>query len=94
MILPRRSCEPTVEQLSDAPELGSLAILDAAISTTILALGAVYPEMQVQDPDDQTASLRAATLVIEDAQMLAGSLARYRYVLARLSHRLHDDTPF
>jgi hypothetical protein len=49
--------------------------------------------MQDQDPNDQTASLRAATVVIEDAQALAASLVRYRIVLQRLRDRA-DDLPF
>ncbi len=85
--------DPTVEQLWVAPELACLAILDAAIDTSILAVGAVYPEMQDQDPADQTASLRAATVVIEDARTLAASLARYRLILRRGPDRA-DDTPF
>jgi hypothetical protein len=84
---------PSVEQLWRAPELASLAVLDAAIDMAILAVTAVYPEMQDQDPDDQTASLRAAIVVIEDARILATSMARYRLVLARAGDRA-DDTPF
>jgi hypothetical protein len=68
-------------------------VLEAAIDMTILAVMAVYPEMQDQDPDDQTASLRAATVLIEDARILATSMARYRLVLRR-THDRADDTPF
>lgn len=84
---------PTIEQLWAAPELACLVVLDAAIAASILAIGAVYPELQDQDPDDQTASLRAATVVIEDARTLAASLARYRVVLRRPPERADDD-PF
>jgi hypothetical protein len=84
---------PSVEQLWGAPELASLAILEAAIDTSIVAIGAVYPEMQDQDPAVQTASLRAATVVIEDARTLAASLARYRVILRRPPDRADDD-PF
>jgi hypothetical protein len=81
---------PSVQQLWVAPELASLAVLDAAIDVAILAIGAVYPEMQDQDPADQTASLRAATVVLEDARTLAASLARYRVILRRAPDRAED----
>ncbi len=89
----RHRREPSVEQLWVAPELACLAVLDAAIDMTILAIVAVYPEMQDQDPADQTVSLRAATVVIEDARTLIASVARYRLVLRRVPDRA-DDTPF
>lgn len=73
----------TVEQLWVAPELAALAVLDAAIDAAALAIGAVYPEMADHDPDDLTDSLRAATVVLEDARTLATSLARYRLILRR-----------
>lgn len=91
MIRHRR--QPSVEQLWVAPELATLAVLDAAVDMAILAIMAVYPEMQDQDSADQTASLRAATVVIEDAQALIASMARYRLVLRRVPDRA-DDTPF
>jgi len=86
--------DPSVEQLWAAPELSCLTILDAAIGASILALASVYPEMEEQDPADQTASLRAATVVIEDARILATALARYRLVLRRAADRAYDNMPF
>ena len=86
----------SVEQLWAAPELAALAVLDAAIDAAALAIGAVYPEMADHDPDDLTDSLRAANVVLEDAQTLACSLARYRLILRRARSRpdRDDDTPF
>ena len=84
---------PTIEQLWVAPELACLAVLDAAIDASILAIGSVYPEMQDQDPADQTAALRAATVVLEDARTLAASVARYRLILRRPTDRA-EDNPF
>lgn len=89
----RHRQEPSLEQLWVAPELACLAVLDAATDMAILAIAAVYPEMQDQDPADQTVSLRAATVVIEDARTLIASVARYRLVLRRIPDRA-DDTPF
>jgi hypothetical protein len=88
-----RCQEPSVEQLWAAPELATLAVLETAIDMAILAVTAVYPEMQDQDPDDQTDSLRAALVVIEDARILIASMARYRLVLRRVRDRA-DDMPF
>lgn len=85
--------QPSVEQLWVAPELASLAVLDAAVDMAILAITAVYPEMADQDPADQTAALRAATVVTEDARTLLASMARYRLILRRVPDRA-DDTPF
>jgi len=87
---------PTVEELWVAPELGCLHVLDAAIGASVLAIGAVYPEMQDNDPDDETESLRAALVVIGDARRLATSVAAYRHVLCRLRERCDraDDDPF
>ena len=89
----RHRRELSIEQLWVAPELASLAVLDAAIDTAILAITAVHPEMQDQDPEDQTASLRAATVVIEDARTLVASMSRYRLILRRNNDRA-EDTPF
>jgi hypothetical protein len=89
----RERRQPTVEQLWVAPELASLAILDAALAASILAIRAVYPEMQDQDPADQTDSLLAATIVLDNARGLAASIARYRLILCRPRDRA-EDTPF
>lgn len=87
---------PAVDELWVAPELASLHVLDAAIGASVVAIGAVYPEMQDNDPDDETESLRAALVVIGDARRLAASLAAYRHVLRRLRERRDraDDDPF
>lgn len=85
--------EPSVEQLWVAPELASLAVLEAAADTAILALTAVYPEMADEDPADHSATLRAAVVVIEDARVLTTSMARYRLTLRR-AERTDDLLPF
>lgn len=84
----------SIEQLGNSPELAALALLDTAAGTAILALAAVYPELQdVLDPDDDTAALRAAMSVIEHARALGLALARYRRALARERQEV-DLTPF
>lgn len=39
----------SIEQLAIAPELATLALLEAAANTTVLALVAVFPEIQDLD---------------------------------------------
>lgn len=85
--------ELSIEQLWVAPELASLAVLDAAIDMAILAIAAVHPELQEPEHAETIAALRAATLVIEDARALGAAIARYRLVLRRDRDRA-DDLPF
>lgn len=85
--------EPSVEQLWIAPELASLAVLEAAIDIAILAMVAVHPEIQDPDRAEQTASLRAANIIIEDARALTAAIARYQLILRRVPDRV-DDMPF
>jgi hypothetical protein len=79
-------------ELLAAPELASLALVDTALSMAILMLLATYPEIEGLEPEDQTTTLRAATVVLEDARTLAASMARYRVVLRRTDRS--DDLPF
>ena len=84
----------SIEQLGSAPELAVLAVLEVAASTAVLALAAVYPELQdIPDPADSTAATRAALSVIEHARALGGVLARYRRALLRQRQR-DDLLPF
>lgn len=90
-----RRREPSIEQLWVAPELASLAVLEVAAATAILALAAVHPEMQDgdRDPVDESEPLRAAVAVIELARDLRITLDRYRLALRRAARR-DDDLPF
>lgn len=90
-----RRREPSVEQIWDAPELASLAILEMAADTAALALEAVHPEMQERDrdPNDESDALRAAITVTQLVQALGNALGRYRLALRR-THRQEDDIPW
>ncbi len=55
-----------IEQLWLAPELAYLPGRDAEIDASILT--SVSPELQDQAPADQTAALRAGTVVLDDAE--------------------------
>lgn len=89
---PRWRNDFTGRELLAAPELAGLALVDAALGTAILMLTDAYPELTDQAPQDQTAALRAVTVVLEDARTLAASMARYRVVLRRVDR--DDDSPF
>ena len=84
----------SMEQLGIAPELATLALLEAAANTAALALIAVFPEIQdLDDEDDDGAELRAALDVIDKARAVALSVKRYRRALL-LAQERHDPTPF
>ena len=94
MIIHRRR-QPTIEQLSVAPELASLATLEVAADTAILALAAAHPDLQEGDrnPADDSAVLRAAFALIDIARALGNTLDRYRWARRRAESQ-HDDIPF
>lgn len=84
----------SIEQLWEAPELAALAILETASDAAVLALAAVYPEMQdIRDPDDDHDALSAAVAVVEHARALRVTLARYKRALVRARAR-DDALPF
>jgi hypothetical protein len=94
MIIHRRR-QPTIEQLSIAPELASLATLEVAADTAILALAAAHPDLQDGDRDlgDDSAVVRAAFALIDVARALGNTLERYRWALRRAGSQ-NDDIPF
>ena len=94
MIIHRRR-QPTIEQLSAAPELASLATLEVAADTAILSLAAAHPDLQDgdRDADDDTAPIRAAFALIDVVRALGHTLDRYRRALRRVE-RQNEDIPF
>lgn len=82
--------EPSVDQLVVSPELAILALLETAADTAILALAATYPELQDPHPTEESAALRAAVAVIDDARALSLTLDLYRLTLRRASRRDHE----
>lgn len=94
-IMLHRRREPSVEQLYGSPELASLAMLEMAADMAVLALAAVHPDIQDRDrePREDTASIRAALLVIDLTRSLGDALGRYRRALRRDSKR-DNDIPF
>lgn len=74
---------PSVEQLWVAPELAALAVLQVAAETAILALAAVYPEIQDLDNHDDSPEIRGALDIINTAGAVAACVNRYKLALLR-----------
>jgi hypothetical protein len=84
----------STEDLLSAPELASLALLEAALGVAILAVAAACPDLN--DPDveflvDEPA--QAAFDVVERARVLGASLNRYRLAVVAAQQR-EVDMPF
>ena len=71
----------SIGQLGIAPELAVLTVLEAAADTAVLALVAVYPEIQDLDEHDDSPELRVALDIIDTARALAACVNRYRLAL-------------
>jgi hypothetical protein len=80
----------TYEQLLAAPELASLAVLEAALDVTGVALAAAWPELHDIDMAREHDEPRAALDVLRRAADLVAAVNRYRLVLAVAQHRKHD----
>ena len=78
---------PSVEQLWGAPELAALAVLQVAADMAVLALAAVYPEIQDLDNHDDYPELRGALDVIDTARAVAVCVNRHKLALIRAQQR-------
>ncbi len=67
---------PSVEKLWGAPELAALAVLQVAADMAVLALAAVYPEIQDLDNHDDYPELRGALVIIDTARAVAACVNR------------------
>jgi hypothetical protein len=79
----------TYEQLLAAPELASLAVLEAALDVAGVALAAAWPELHDLDMCDHDEP-RAALDVLRRAADLVAAVNRYRLALALADDRTHD----
>jgi hypothetical protein len=82
----------TWEQLLAAPELASLAVLEAALDVAGVALAAAWPELQDIDLCDHDEP-RAALEVLRRAADLVAAVNHYRRALAVADDR-NNDLPF
>jgi hypothetical protein len=83
------SRKPTPLELSNDPELATLAVLDLLLEISASALLAVHPDLGTDEPEPH----RLTTLVgsiVEETHRLRDLLKAYRAALAR--H--HRDIPF
>ena len=69
--------------LSRAPELGSLALLEEALHISVLSLVAEHPTLQNEASPDEPASLRRARRLIASALTFRNALAKYRDAVYR-----------
>jgi hypothetical protein len=83
--------QPSFEQLSAAPELAILAVLETAASMAILALGAEYPELASDNFDRREPDLRAAVELIKLARAIDLAIARYRRALSSRHEREREE---
>lgn len=80
----------TYEQLVAAPELGSLAVLEAALDVACVALAAAWPELHDIDIACEHDEPRAALEILHRAGHLVAAVNRYRLVLAFADAKKHD----
>jgi len=64
--------------LSRAPELGALALVEEALHISVLTLVAEHPTLQNDSDPDEPASLRRARRLIASAGIFRNALAKYR----------------
>lgn len=89
-----RTGSPAVDELFVSPELGVLAVLEAAIDVTRIALIAAYPD-DISDADNIPIERRAAYGLVDAAHGVESAIHRYRLALARARERDRDrDDPF
>lgn len=80
----------TYEQLVATPELGSLAILEAALQVATVALAAAWPELHDIYAANEHDEPRAALEILQLARPLLAAVHRYKLVLALAQAKQHD----
>jgi len=82
---PRRPVRLDPRALAAAPELASLAIVEAALAAALVALRVEHPTLDDLAEPQEPPSLQRARSLVASAAVLAVSLRRYRVaVLAAL----------
>ena len=69
--------------LSRAPELGSLALLEEALHISVLSLVAEHPALQYDPGPDEPASLRRARRLIASVGTFRNAVSKYRDAVYR-----------
>ena len=89
-----RLSSPRVDDLYAAPELAVLAVLEAALEVSLIALLAADPD---DDGNEHPTPLRRAARALADAaRILDAAINRYRLALAlaKENHANQDDSIF
>jgi len=88
---------PFVHDLRQAPELAVLAVLQAGLRATLVALSAEHPTLDDLGAPREPPTLRQARQLVAAALALSTALDDYRHaVIATLGPRIPpvDDVPF
>jgi len=84
---------PRVEDLYAAPELAVLAVLEAAVDVSLVALVAAHPDDHELEDDPPPPERVAARALVEAVRNVADAVNRYRLAL-RLSRDRDRIMPF
>jgi hypothetical protein len=80
---------PRVEDLYAAPELAVLAVLEAAVDVSLVALVAAHPDdHELEDDPPQPERVAARALVVA-VRVVGEAVNRYRLALSRARDRDH-----
>ncbi len=84
---------PSIERVARSPELASISILEAVLTTCETALLAAHPEVAhgALDVCERGSSAMRAHAVLVTTHRLATALAAYREALGREERRLLKD---
>ena len=85
-----RFSRPRLDDLYSAPELATLAVLEAAADVAVVALLAAHPDDDGLD-DHPAADVLAARALVDAARDVATSVNRYRLALVLARERARDD---
>ena len=87
----RRFRTPRRDDLYAAPELASVAVLEAAAAVAVAALLAAHPNDHELHDDPLPPERRAAWALADAARDVAAAIHRYRLALVLAREREHDD---
>ena len=78
---------PRVEDLYAAPELAVLAVLEAAVDVSFVALVAAHPDDHEPEDDPPPPERVAARALIVAVRNVTDAVNKYRLALTRARHR-------
>lgn len=81
---------PRVEDVYAAPELATLAVLEAALDVSLIALVAAHPDDHELEDDPPPSERVAARALVEAVHNVAAAVHRYRLALTLERARERD----